>query len=112
MLKSLLARTEGEKGPGMREIMKIVATGGALVGMSAAAITMLVTSFVKPELTDLQGQTKVLASEYDARADTERAELVALREKRRAEVEQRLEELAKNVDGLKERFGWQAKVSK
>ena len=111
-LKSLLARTEGEKGPGMGEIMKIVATGGALLGMSAAAITMLVTSFVKPELTDLQGQTKALASEYDARADTERAELVTLRERRRLEMEQRLDEISKDLGGLKERFGWQAKVSK
>jgi len=111
-LKSLLARTEGEKGPGMGEIMKVIATGGAILGMSAAAITMLVTSFVKPELTDLQGQTKALASEYDARADTERAELVTLRERRRLEMEQRLDELSKNVDVIKERFGWQARVEK
>ena len=111
-LKSLLARTEGEKGPGMGEIMKVIATGGAILGMSAAAITMLVTSFVTPELTDLKGSTKVLASDHDARLDLDRAELAALREKRRMEVEQRLDELSRNVDGLKERFGWQAKVSK
>jgi len=111
-LKSMLAKTEGQKGPGLGEIMKVIATGGAIVGMSAAGITMLVTSFVTPELTDLKGSTKVLASDHDARLDLERAELAALREKRRLEVETRLDELSKDLGGLKERFGWQAKVSR
>lgn len=111
-LKGLLARNDAKQGPGLGEIMKVVATGGAIVGMSAAAITMLVTSFVAPELTDLKGSTKVLASDHDARLDLERAELAALREKRRLEVETRLDELSKDLGGLKERFGWQARVTK
>ncbi len=111
-LKSMLAKTEGQKGPGLGEIMKVVATGGAIVGMSAAAITMLVTSFVAPELTNLKDTATVLSKDHDARMDREREELAALREKRKIEVESRLDELMKSMEAIKERFGWVARVEK
>ena len=111
-LKGMLQKTDAQRGPGLSEVMKVVATGGAIVGMSATAITMLVTSFVTPELTGIKGTTSVLAKDHEARIEYERQELTKYRDKRRQEVDERLNEMAKNLEVLKERFGWQAKVSR
>ena len=111
-IKGLLAQNAAQTGPGLGEIMKVIATGGAIVGMSAAAITMLVTSFVTPELTGIKGTTSVLAKDHEARIEYDREELTKYRDKRRQEVDERLNEMAKNLEVIKERFGWQAKVNK
>lgn len=52
----MMREHKAEQGPKFGEIIKMVLSGGALISMSAAAITILVTSFVSPDLTALEGK--------------------------------------------------------
>lgn len=110
-IKTLIARSEAKQGPGLGDVMKLVAMGGAIVGMAAAAITMLVTSFVSPELTNLKDTADVLSKDHDARVAMEREELAALRNQRRDRFETNLDQLSAIVVDLQQRLGWQATVT-
>lgn len=76
-IKGALLDTKAKQGPGIGQILTIIATGGAVIGMSAAAITTLVTSFVAPDLTRLRtevaGQQQVIEQIQKDRVDEYRS---------------------------------------
>lgn len=109
-LESLIRENRASQGPRMGEILKGVATGGAIIAMSAGAITMLVTSFVKPELVTLQQTTTELKKADQDREALEKAELLALRERRREQVDQTLQKLNDHTFRLK--GAWETNVTK
>lgn len=109
-LSSLVRENQAGKGPGMAEVLKVVATGGAVLAMSATAITVLVTSFTAPQLTKLESKADGLERDNDARLEAERNELQRLREQRRDRLETKLDELMGEVSGLKEKYQWSARV--
>ena len=74
-----LSAFDSKQGPGLGSILGFVATGGAVVGMSAAAITVLVTSFVSPPITRLEGQVQRLTYYVDRREEVDRQDFIELR---------------------------------
>ncbi len=52
-ISNALAKMEGSKGPSLGQILGVVATGGAIIAMSAGAITMLVSAMLSPQITRL-----------------------------------------------------------
>jgi hypothetical protein len=111
-ISNTLAEMRGKSGPGLGDILKVVLSGGAIVGMSAAAITMLVNSFIKPELTQLKDSSVVLSSDYEARLSADRAELQRLREMRKDKIEGDVAELQKTIERLEEKLGWMPEVKR
>lgn len=53
---SRLDEVAGRQGPGIGQILTITLTGGGIVSLAAAAITVLVTSFVSPAMTRLESK--------------------------------------------------------
>lgn len=109
-LESLIRENKASQGPGIYDLMKGVATGGAIVAMSAAAITMLVTSFVAPELTSLKERTGVLSTDLTHRAEGDRQELLSLRNQQRDLIDNKLLDLNRMIVDLQGRIGWVTKV--
>jgi hypothetical protein len=93
-IESLIRENKASQGPGLPDILKGVATGGAIIAMSAGAITMLVTSFVKPDLVALQQVTDNLRTREDARREAERRELLDMKEERQKQINQAIEKLS------------------
>jgi hypothetical protein len=92
-LESLIRENKATQGPGISDVMRGVATGGAIIAMSAGAITMLVTSFVKPELVELQIKTNNLEKIDERRTAAEHSEREELRERRRQQIDETIEKL-------------------
>jgi hypothetical protein len=111
-ISNTLAEMRGKSGPGLGDVLKIVLSGGALVGMSAAAITMLVNSFMKPELIELKDISAVLSTNDTIRTASEREELERLRELRRTAVEEDVERLQQAIGKLEEKLGWMPEVKR
>jgi hypothetical protein len=109
-LESLVREGKASQGPGLPEMLKGVATGGAIVGMSAAAITMLVTSFVKPELVTLQQATHDLKAREEIRSAAERSEYSAIKDRRRQQIDDVLEKLSEQAGRVPS--GWDATLKK
>ena len=74
-----LAEIKGAKGPGLGQVIGVVAAGCAVVGMCAGAITILVTSFVSPDITKLRTEAVRTERALDLREQQERQELTDLR---------------------------------
>jgi hypothetical protein len=103
-LESLIREGKATQGPTLGDLLKGVATGGAIIAMSAGAITMLVTSFVKPELVELRAVATETRTEADAlrraeekRIEADRAELMALQERRRQMIDDKFEMLTERA---------------
>lgn len=109
-VKNLLSDQRATQGPGMKEVLVFVSAGGAIVGMAAAAITTLVTSFVTPEITTLKDHTTVLTKDHDARQELERTELTELRKQQQIKLEERLQSIHEAVEELQRRTGWSARI--
>lgn len=60
-LEALIRESRATQGPSMPDVLKGLVTGGALIAMSAGAITVLVTSFVNPDLVALEHKTTALS---------------------------------------------------
>lgn len=96
-----LSAFDSQRGPGLGSILGFVATGGAVVGMSAAAITVLVTSFVSPPITRLEGQVQRLTYYVDRREEVDRQDFIELRRataKGVADDIQRLEKTLRQIE--------------
>ena len=89
-----------------------IAKGGAIVAMSAAAVTMLVQSFIAPQLTMLSDASNALIKDRDYRVERDQIELAKLVDERKMRTEAELSALEKAVEELKERVGWNATVHK
>lgn len=109
-LENLITKNEASKGPGISEVMKIVLGGGALVGMSAAAITVLVTSFMAPELTNLKDSAAVLTEDLQARTNEARKELVDSRKAERDRMRADIDGIKEDLTTVKEKIGWIGRV--
>lgn len=107
-VESLIRENRAAQGPGLADLLRGVATGGAIVGMSAAAITMLVTSFVEPKLVAVQKVSEYLVKQENERSNAELNELYQLRDRRR----DRLDELSDQVGRLMEYRAWSPTVKK
>ena len=111
-LEGIIIRSDAKQGPGIGDVMKAVATGGAIVGMSAAAITMLVQSFISPELTNLKDTAQTLSKDHDLRIEHDAKELARLREDRKDKIETEIQTLSTTVNDLKDRIGWAPEVKR
>jgi HAMP domain-containing protein len=111
-LEGLIVRQEARQGPGMGELINGVAKGGAIVAMTAGAITVLVSSIIAPQLTKLEDAAQVLSKDHADRISREQSELAKLREDRHGKIQTELSAIEKTVEDLKERFGWTATVHK
>lgn len=111
-LESLVREGKASQGPTLGELLKGVATGGAIVGMSAGAITMLVTSFVEPKVVSLETKTTWLEEREKERMEVDRTELHALKERRREYVDDTLDKLSAKAARLLELRSWDAEVKK
>lgn len=109
-IENLIVKSEAKQGPAFGDLLKIIATGGAIVAMSAAAITMLVQSFISPDLTNLRDMSSMLSKEHDIRITQDAQELRRLREDRKDKIEKDIETLSDVVTDLRERLGWTATV--
>lgn len=111
-LEGIIIRSDAKQGPGIADVMKGVATGGAIIAMSAAAITMLVQSFISPDLTQLKDVSTVLSTDHNSRLEAERAELQRLREMRKDKIEGDVTQLQAQIEKLEEKFQWMPEVKR
>lgn len=109
-VKSLLSEQKEKQGPGLKEVLLLVSASGALIGMAAAAITTLVTSFVAPEITTLKDHAAVLSKDHEARISAEREELIRLREKRKSELEAQMDDIKQNIERLQSKAEWATRI--
>lgn len=98
-----LGSFENSRGPGIQSIMGLVAIGGSIVGMSAAAITFLVTSYVSPPITRLEGQVASLRYYVDRREELDRSDLIDLRRNRDKSVNEDIAQLGKMIRQIETR---------
>jgi hypothetical protein len=109
-IKGLLSEQKEKQGPGLKEVLLLVSVSGALIGMAAAAITTLVTSFVTPEITTLKDTTVVLSKDHDARIAAEREELARLRENRKTALEAQMDEINARIEKLQSKADWATRI--
>lgn len=109
-LSNTLSEIRGRTGPGLGDILKVVATGGAVVAMASAAITMLVQSFISPELTELKDSARLFSRDHEARLSRDMDELRDLREARKDRIESEVGSLLSEVQAMKEKMGWAPEV--
>jgi hypothetical protein len=105
-LKNMIDTNQAKQGLGTVENIRVIAMGGSIVGMSAAAIGFLVQAYNAPTLTRLEtSQTKVEQSSQRRDAQ-EQAELVALRKRDQERADSEFEKLKAAIEDLKVRVGW------
>jgi hypothetical protein len=68
-VEALIRENRATQGPSMPDVMRGLVTGGALIAMSAGAITVLVTSFVNPDLVALDHKTTALSERLTVTSD-------------------------------------------
>lgn len=108
-IRGALSDLRGNQGPGFGHLLKGLVTGGALIAMSAGAITVLVTSFVAPDLTKLRTEA-AYAERFIARATEEdRRELSEYRRRSSESIEKRLEQLTRRFN---ESGGWRVETKR
>lgn len=98
-----LSTINSERGPGIGNIMTFVATGGAIVAMASGAITVLVTSFVSPPVTKLQGEVSRLTYYVDRREEVDRQDYIELRRLRDRSVSDDIRTLEKQLRQIEQR---------
>ncbi len=102
-MKTTVAGIEGSKGPGIGKIMGIVAVGGGILSMAAAAITVLVLSFMTPITTKLSTTSDYHEAFID-RLQAERDD--DLKEYRR----QQRDDVSDRLGKIEDKIGWLARV--
>ena len=102
---------ESTKGPGLGSILGFIATGGVVIAMSAGAITVLVTSFVSPPITRLEGQVASLRYYVDRREELDRNDLIELRRNRDKSVNEDIASLGKIIRQIETRAAAQLRGS-
>lgn len=73
------------RGPGLKATVNMMLSGGALIGLVASGITLLVTSLVQPQITALDGiaqENRAKLERLHGDRDEELRELRALARKR------------------------------
>lgn len=98
-----LSTINSERGPGLGSILGFVATGGAIVGMSAAAITVLVTSFVSPPITKLEERFAKLNHYVERREEVDRQDYIELRRLRDRAVSDDIRQIEKQLRQIEQR---------
>lgn len=98
-----LSTFESQRGPGLASLLGIVATGGAVVAMASAAITVLVTSFVSPPITKLESQVQRLTYYVERREEVDRQDAIELRRSRDKDTADDIKALSKMFRSLETR---------
>ena len=111
-ITSEIRESKASQGPRLGEMLKYVAIGGGVIGMSAAAITVLVTSFVSPEITGLKTHSAAYQRDFEARIDEARQELTSFRNKERERLRADLDGLRSEIGGLRDKLSWLGKVDR
>lgn len=101
-----LSKLEGSKGPGLGQIVGVVASGGAVVAMIAAAITVLVSSQLSPDITKLKTEASRTEKALELREHQERQELTELRKARDDNHAADIRAIGKSLRALEARMGW------
>lgn len=110
-IRGALGDLKVRQGPGMGSMMKVLVAGGALIAMSAGAITVLVTSFVAPDITKLMTEGVANSRYIQHQEQSDRKELADFRRKSADRLEQRLEMLAGAINELGRKQAWSPTVS-
>lgn len=104
-LTSSIAAMKSEQGPGIGKLLVYLLSGAGLMGAASGAITILVTSFISPQITDLTTtvkQHKYVLEQLDRDMRDE------LRDYRRSDS-RRAEDRMKRME---ERMGWGAELKR
>jgi predicted nucleic acid-binding Zn-ribbon protein len=105
-LKNMFSEQKGKQGLGTVENIRVVAMGGSIVAMSAAAIGFLVHAYNAPTITRLETSQTAVDRSVQRRDEREQAELVALRKKDAERNEQAIATLKEAIEELKVKVGW------
>jgi hypothetical protein len=105
-LKNMFAVQKGQQGLGTVENVRVIAMGGSIIGMSAAAIGFLVQAYNAPTITRLETNQEKVDQSWQRRDVQEQAELVALRKKDAERTEASISALKAAIEDLKVRVGW------
>jgi hypothetical protein len=105
-LKQMFAVQKGQQGLGTVENVRVIAMGGSIIGMSAAAIGFLVQAYNAPTITRLETNQEKVDQSWQRRDVQEQAELVALRKKDAERTEASISALKAAIEDLKVRVGW------
>lgn len=106
---SRLDEVAGRQGPGIGQILTITLTGGGIVSLAAAAITVLVTSFVSPAMTRLESQSQHLNAVVSQLLDERVDEFKRLKKSEREVLDERLSRLEEKVS--RKSLAWAPTVS-
>lgn len=107
---SRLDEISGRQGPGIGEMLKIVLAGGGIVSLAAAAITVLVTSFVSPSITRLETQGQHHSSVVSQLLEERISEFHRLRAAEAERLETRLQKLERQVTAGANGLAWAPQV--
>jgi hypothetical protein len=105
-LKNMFAVQKGQQGLGTVENVRVIAMGGSIIGMSAAAIGFLVQAYNAPTITRLETNQAKVDQSWQRRDVAEQAEMVALRKRDQERADSEIEKLKAAIEDLKVRVGW------
>lgn len=98
-----LSTMDSKRGPGFGAVLGWIAMGGGVISMSAAAITVLVTSFVSPPITRLEEKVVRLSHYVDRREEVDRQDYIELRRLRDRAVSDDILRIEKQLRQIEQR---------
>lgn len=104
-IRGSLHELKGKQGPGIGNVLGVVAVAGSIITMIGAAITVLVLSFTAPVTTKLQAtadQHGTFITKLEAERDDD---LKEYRRQRRADLSERL-------SSIEEKLAWATRTEK
>lgn len=98
-----LSTMDSKRGPGFGAVLGWIAMGGGVISMSAASITVLVTSFVSPPITRLEERVSSIKYYVDRREEVDRQDYIELRRLRDRSVSDDIRTLEKQLRQIEQR---------
>lgn len=108
---SRLDEIRGKQGPGIGQVLTITLSGAGIVSLAAGAITVLVTSFVSPQITRLETQSHHHDAVVTQLLDERIYEFKRLKAAERAGVEERFRKLEEQVSQINAAAAWAPRVN-
>lgn len=92
-----IGNMKSEQGPGIGKMLSFLVAGAALIGMAAGGITILVTSFVAPDITKLKTVGERHETYLEQNERSARDELRDLRRAHDKRIQERLERMEERL---------------
>lgn len=99
---STLDEIKGKQGPGIGQMLTISLAGCGIIGAAAAAITVLVTSIISPQLTRLETQGQQQNALLNTLLEERSGDYARLKDSAREQLERRLQRL----ESAESRLSW------